>query len=73
MLNINNYEGNTKKNHTEILPSTYCEGHFYKKTSSDMDFEKLRMYSGTVSMDHSIEGPQKLKNKIFIMIYQPHF
>ena len=37
-----------------------------------MDFEKLRMYSGTVSMDHSIEGPQKLKNKIF-MIHQPHF
>jgi len=31
-----------------------------------MDFEKLRMYSVIVSMDHSIEGPQKLKNKIFI-------
>ena len=32
-----------------------------KKTSTGMDFEKLRMYSGTVSMDHSIEGPQKIE------------
>ena len=77
MLNINNYQGNTKQNHTEISLSLH--GHYMattwpllqrpfktKYSRTGMDAEKLRMEAGTGIIDNGMGCPEKLKNTIAI-------
>ena len=66
MLNINNCNGNTKENHSQILPQICYESHFCNKTSTGMCTEKQRTYAGAAIMDNNMKGPQKLKNAMAI-------